>query len=794
MQLSNSIPGDPLVLTLAADVRVSQTDYINDHIWELMIGGGEPSALSVDTTFGLRARSMRIFPIFEINNTTIINPDDFEESIKIDRNYSNFIALSFCPITELDVRIEYWVPDSHQITGKLKLTNKSSTALNASIGWAALLTPSDGGERMSPVEFGAVTVLAGETEDLSPILFMTGGPEGGSGPYPCLSKEFLVEPGASHELTWVLASLHEIQDSFDQARLTASKNWDGILATLDMIYSGTLNITTGDDDWNSVIKMSQKVAFSSFMSNTDLLPNPSYVFTRLPDQGYSKRGDGSDYDHLWNGQTPLETYFLLDFLLPSHAELAKGLLNNFIESQTNGGFIDWKPGLNGHRSQLLATPILATIALKIYRSCNDLKYLESIFSKLMDFFSSWFDENHDRDQDKIPEWDNILQTGFEDNSIFTYWQDSSSGISISKVESPDLCAFLYRECKSLIEIAKIVSSLESLGFLEETAARLQEAANHSWNEITSSYQYRDRDTHTRTKKQLIGNQTGPGELIVNNEFDEPLRLNVIIHAKVEIPYDLHLFIHGTTQSGAHRVERLSADRFQWHLRRGYATSDLAYKSIEHIHVQGIDQEDLLEINSLDLEDQNQSTLLPLWAGIPGRKRAKSLIKKTLTDPNRYWLEYGVRACAHPPNSENELNLCASVNILWNALIAEGLLNYGYRSLAADLIQRNMRAIISSLKKERAFRRLFLADDGTGIGEKNIISALAPIGIFLMTLGVQISSQRRILLQAFNPFPWTVTLNYRGLTIIRQKKTTMIIFPDGKNLTLRNGKSQIVTIE
>ena len=52
--------GDPLCLTLAADSRLSIPDYLNDHIWELVLGGGEPKALAVRTTYGLRAKSMRI--------------------------------------------------------------------------------------------------------------------------------------------------------------------------------------------------------------------------------------------------------------------------------------------------------------------------------------------------------------------------------------------------------------------------------------------------------------------------------------------------------------------------------------------------------------------------------------------------------------------------------------------------------------------------------------------------------------------------------------------------------------
>ena len=69
--------GDPLYLTLAADSRLSIPNYLNDHIWELALGGGEPSALSLRTTFGLRAKAMRIFPRFSENGKSVNNPSDF---------------------------------------------------------------------------------------------------------------------------------------------------------------------------------------------------------------------------------------------------------------------------------------------------------------------------------------------------------------------------------------------------------------------------------------------------------------------------------------------------------------------------------------------------------------------------------------------------------------------------------------------------------------------------------------------------------------------------------------------
>jgi len=67
-------PGDPLCLTLAADSRLSIPDYLNDHIWELVIGGGEPPALSLQTTYGLRAKAMRLFLRFSENGKSVSDP------------------------------------------------------------------------------------------------------------------------------------------------------------------------------------------------------------------------------------------------------------------------------------------------------------------------------------------------------------------------------------------------------------------------------------------------------------------------------------------------------------------------------------------------------------------------------------------------------------------------------------------------------------------------------------------------------------------------------------------------
>ena len=69
--------GDPLSLTLAVDARLLIPDYTNDHIWEVKLGEGEPPALAVQTTYGLRASLMRLFSRFKEGENTAMDPASF---------------------------------------------------------------------------------------------------------------------------------------------------------------------------------------------------------------------------------------------------------------------------------------------------------------------------------------------------------------------------------------------------------------------------------------------------------------------------------------------------------------------------------------------------------------------------------------------------------------------------------------------------------------------------------------------------------------------------------------------
>jgi hypothetical protein len=134
----------------------------------------------------------------------------------------------------------------------------------------------------------------------------------------------------------------------------------------------------------------------------------------------------------------------------------------------------------------------------------------------------------------------------------------------------------------------------------------------------------------------------------------------------------------------------------------------------------------------------------------------------------------------------------SVHLPWNSLIGEGLLKYGFRKEAARLTVHLMNAVIQSLKQTRSFYQRYHAEDGSGIGERNSLEGFAPLGLFLDCLGVKILSPTRVRLQGANPFPWPVTLRYKGLSVVRGLEETTVTFPNGAAVTVTSTDPTLVT--
>ncbi len=104
---------------------------------------------------------------------------------------------------------------------------------------------------MSAKEIGLTTILTGDTTNLIPVLFLTGGAQPGKSPYPSLSLRYDISPKGAQETQWVHATLSELNASYDLAKDVMSKNWDIEFARISRVNSQRLEIITGNQDWNT---------------------------------------------------------------------------------------------------------------------------------------------------------------------------------------------------------------------------------------------------------------------------------------------------------------------------------------------------------------------------------------------------------------------------------------------------------------------------------------------------------------------------------------------------------------
>jgi hypothetical protein len=781
-------PGDPLCLSLAADARLSIPDYLNDHSWELNLGGGEPPALSLQTTYGLRAKAMRLFLRFSENGKSVSAPATFALPPTVRRFYPNFLILDYSPLKNIDVTTEYWVPQSNAVSGRTTIANKTTSIRKIRLEVCAILAPING-QGMTATQMQMVNVLAGQTSGLYPVLFLTGGPASGSGPYPSLFLDLELGPGATRTLTWVQAAMDNLQASFDLARQTSARPWEAEKARLELLNSSqTIDIRTGDKDWDAAFAFSQAAGLGLFFAPETHLPCPSIVSVRGPDHGYSPKGDGTDYPTAWNGQTAFDAYYLSSVLPASDA--AKDLLENFLAIQNEDGSIDGKPGIAGQRGRYLAAPLLASLAWKLYEKSEDEKFLDEVFPKLHKFFWSWFSPEYDEDRDGLPQWKHILQTGFEDNPLFDAWHEWSLGVDITQVHSPALEAMLYREAACLIKMAERLDRHDALTLLHEQAAKLRTSIESTWQPRTGLYHYRDRATGLSLAGKLLVKQQGSGTISPKLKFEQPIRLLIEVQTQSPTAKRPEIRIHQFATKPPDEI--VASGSYQWRNRGSVYTTQNVFSKIAKVAVRGLSDEDTVIISTLDFTTEDHTLFMPLWAGIPDEQHAQTMIGRALLDASRFNRPFGVPAC--PPLTQPEAEaISQAVHLPWNLFICEGLLKYGFRTDAARLVAHVMTGIIQNLKQNRAFHARYHAEKGTGMGERNALSGLAPVDLFLRVLGVEIFSGTRLKLEGRNPFPWDVTVNYRGLKVIRGQEKTEVIFANGKSVTITDPAPVLVTM-
>lgn len=782
---------DSTHLTLAADYRFSPPSFTNDQIWELRLQGSEPPAMMLQTSYGLRVHWMRIFPRFGRKGKTLMDPTGFHTPPQVQRVYPNFIRLRFEPLHGLEAQLEYWAISSQLIACRAQVKNNTILKEKITLEWAALLSPIDEGAPMQPVK-GAPCRLVGRASDITAVMLMEGCGAPGEGPYPSLAVDLNIYPGSTVTSTWALAGLGQESESLHAAQSALQQPWEKWAARIELQNaSQMIEIHSGRPDWDAALMLSQSAAAQLVMPGNDVLPHPTFVLTRLADQGFSFRGDGSDYSDLWKGQTALDTLYLAGLLLPGQVELVKGFVENFIATQEENGRIDWQPNLIAQRSRSLAQPVLATLAWRVSAYLPQPRpWLEKIYPALLRFFQAWFTPEMDQDQDGFPEWETPRQTGLEDLPMYTIWNANSGGIHIRSLEAPELAAFLFAESESLRQMAGLVGREEDVKALEERALQLREGLAQCWHARSGGYRYRDAQSHAIQEGGLLKKWRGSGKFPLERDFNQPQRLVASLAPFEESTHSVTLTISGW-QGEEEVQEDINPRRWVWMGRQAHASTHHVFTSVSAVDIQGVGAKDVVSLAKANHLREDISQFLPLWAGMVPQERAKTMISTGFLEHFQRPFGAPIGYMAQPSANLPVLN---GVSPLWVELIGQGLLAYGDRTEACQLLSHTLDGIAASLERFSSFHETYDADSGRPGGERNHLRGLAPLGLFLQVLGIEKLTSNEIFIDGFNPFPFQVTVKYQSTLIACHASETVITFFDGQTARISGKGKHRVTME
>jgi len=778
---------NPLAMRFAADVRLGRTDYADDQSWEVAFGGPQEPGLIIQTRYGGRAGLARLVPMWILDNRTVYEGSAFAERPVLRAFAPNYAKITFRPISTLTVTAELWVMDSHAIGGRYVMENTSGQPVTLRFELFAQVVRE--GEvidmNLLGLDNSGEALHLGTVGNLNPVLMMdraTASAPTAKGEHvsPKLSAPLTIEADGWTTVRWAHVGLPSVNDSL----LTAFKwlyqtNWDDAIKQIEAVNQTTPIIETGNADWDTAIALSQQVLLRSFIGPTSQMPYPSFVSARIPSRGFSPHSDGSDHGWQWSGQTAALGYLALPAVAMLAPDLARGAIRNALAVQQPDGWIDFKPGLGGQRANLLSAPLLAATAWRIYELTEDRAFIAEVYPKLLRFFERWFQAEMDRDGDGLPEWTNTLQSGYPDNPTFARYRRWAQNADINKAESADLAAYLVSEGRSLQRMAELLNDTAGAPALKARLDQLTTQLDQLWNDAAGSYLYRDRDTDRAVTGTALFRGKGGESFDARPTLDPPNRLILRVVGGKDHPPRASATIEGVNWKGQHVSETVPPTAFIWHYGMGAAVSEQVYTQVNYVKFEGVSRVYSLEIDTVDLNRQNQTQLLPLWASIPGKARADQILK-TITDPARYWRAFGmpINPANDPAFAPNNDGGSGGVWLLWNTLMIEGLLQYSYTKEAFTLFSRILDAQVRALRRDRAFREAYNSETGDGLGDVDELAGIVPLQLVMQLIGLRVISSRRVWAGGVFALPNPVKVTHLGLTVTRSVDGTTVRFPSG----------------
>src|SRR5512145_1552079 len=116
-------PTAPLSLQIAADARLSSTDYADDQTWELALGTLDAPALVLQTQYGGRAGLVSLLPLWQHDGRMVYQAQAYAKPPLLTGFAPGYLRAQAALTLQLTLQAEYWVMDSHAVGARFTLTN-----------------------------------------------------------------------------------------------------------------------------------------------------------------------------------------------------------------------------------------------------------------------------------------------------------------------------------------------------------------------------------------------------------------------------------------------------------------------------------------------------------------------------------------------------------------------------------------------------------------------------------------------------------------------------------------------
>lgn len=760
---------DPFCGVIAADARFSKTDYQNDQSWELRLGQGDSTALSLNTRYGGRVGLASVAPIWIYEGRSIYSAIGYSQSPAITRFAPGYIRAEARLIPEISLIAEFLSIESHSVVGRFLLSNQSQKAVDIQLDLVIFAASEQ--DELTPKRLktaNGTPALGLPFADLKPVITMEGALVDDYGARKLIRK-LSIPAGGKTALQWSAAGLATYNESVALAGQTVRVNFAAHSRRILQAAPEIPVIETGDLAIDAAIAASYQQIIQSLLKPTLSLPYASFVSTRQPERG-------ADSVRSWSGQNPTHAYLVALATAQVNPSLAQGILLNYLAVQREDGWIDWKPSLDGQRQGILCLPILARMAWNIFQYTEDQAFLKQSYPALGKFFERWLQPDLDTDGDGFPEWQSEVQTGYPYSSAFAIGMSWGQNADIRYVEAPDLIAYLLSEATSLYEMAHLLGDSAGASRYQSQVDRLSGLLEALWQE--GRYHYQDRDLNVICAgNSLLDDVRGSEDLSVGLEIQPANRLIISIHGGAERPPKFVLKLGGKDAHGNIIEEEVDSKVIVWTHSRGVYTSRYAWSRLDTIATAGLTSVFKVRLSTMDTTAYDISTLIPFWAATTTPQRSAELanaIEKGFLKSNGITMADKTETLFDPANARGP----GGIWLFWNTLLGEGFVETGMIQQAFELLNRLLKMQTEVLRLDKRFYEFYHTDQARGLGERGSVAGVMPLHLLMRVLGVRVISPSVV--WAGGAFHGTspVTVRHRGVVVQRAEHGTRITFPSG----------------